>query len=185
MNTANKITMIRVVLVPIFMVLFMIDNVMCHYAALGVFVLASITDAIDGHVARKYNQVTTFGKFVDPLADKVLTTAAFLILMYYDRMSVWALMIVLVSCLLYTSKPCPNACRLDEITIHIPANAKLRLITLNAGIPISSIWSDASNNFKSTSGINWNSIIPISIIQTAYIIASLMVFVRRFLFCAP
>ena len=60
MNTANKITMIRVVLVPIFMVLFMIDNVMCHYAALGVFVLASITDAIDGHVARKYNQVTTF-----------------------------------------------------------------------------------------------------------------------------
>ena len=65
MNTANKITMIRVVLVPIFMVLFMIDNVMCHYAALGVFVLASITDAIDGHVARKYNQVTTFGKFVE------------------------------------------------------------------------------------------------------------------------
>ena len=91
MNTANKITMIRVFLVPIFMVLFMIDNVTCHYAALGVFVLASITDAIDGHVARKYNQVTTFGKFVDPLADKVLTTAAFLILMYYDRMSVWAL----------------------------------------------------------------------------------------------
>ncbi len=96
MNTANKITMIRVFLVPIFMVLFMIDNVTCHYAALGVFVLASITDAIDGHVARKYNQVTAFGKFVDPLADKVLTTAAFLILMYYDRMSVWALMIVLV-----------------------------------------------------------------------------------------
>ncbi len=56
------------------------DNVKCHNAALGVFVLASITDAIDGHVARKYNQVTTFGKFVDPLADKVLTTAAFLIL---------------------------------------------------------------------------------------------------------
>lgn len=70
MNTANKITMIRVFLVPIFMVLFMIDNVTCHYAALGVFVLASITDAIDGHVARKYNQVTTFGKFVDPLADQ-------------------------------------------------------------------------------------------------------------------
>ncbi len=71
MNTANKITMIRVVLVPIFMVLFMIDKVMCHYAALGVFVLASITDAIDGHVARKYNQVTTFGKFVDPLASNL------------------------------------------------------------------------------------------------------------------
>ncbi|MCC8160520.1 MAG: CDP-diacylglycerol--glycerol-3-phosphate 3-phosphatidyltransferase [Oscillospiraceae bacterium] len=95
MNTANKITMIRVFLVPVFMVLFMIDNTVCHYAALGVFILASVTDAIDGYVARKYNQTTTFGKFVDPLADKVLTTSAFLILMYYDRMSVWALMIVL------------------------------------------------------------------------------------------
>lgn len=96
MNTANKITMIRVFLVPIFMVLFMIDSTVCHYAALGVFILASVTDAIDGHVARKYNQITTFGKFVDPLADKVLTTAAFLILMYYGHMSVWAVMIVLV-----------------------------------------------------------------------------------------
>lgn len=95
MNTANKITLIRVLLVPVFMVLFMIDNTVCHYAALGVFVLASVTDAIDGHIARKYNQITTFGKFVDPLADKVLTTAAFLILMYYERMSVWAVMIVL------------------------------------------------------------------------------------------
>lgn len=96
MNTANKITMIRVILVPIFMVLLMIDNALCQYLSLGVFVLASVTDAIDGHIARKYNQVTTFGKFVDPLADKVLTTSAFLILMHYDRMSVWALMIVLV-----------------------------------------------------------------------------------------
>lgn len=96
MNTANKITMIRVFLVPIFMVLLMIDNSICHYLALAVFVIASVTDAIDGHIARKYNQITTFGKFVDPLADKVLTTSAFLILMYYDRMSVWALMIILV-----------------------------------------------------------------------------------------
>lgn len=95
MNTANKITMIRVFLVPIFMVLFMIDNAACRWAALGVFILASITDAVDGHVARKYNQTTTFGKFVDPLADKVLTTAAFLILMHYGRMDVWAVMIVL------------------------------------------------------------------------------------------
>ncbi len=96
MNTANKVTMIRVILVPIFMLLLWIDNTVCHYAALGVFILASITDAVDGYIARKYKQITTFGKFVDPLADKVLTTAAFLLLMYYDRMSVWALMIVLV-----------------------------------------------------------------------------------------
>lgn len=95
MNTANKVTMIRVFLVPVFMVLFMIDSAICHYAALGVFILASVTDAIDGHIARKHNQITTFGKFVDPLADKVLTTAAFLILMHYGRMDVWAMMIIL------------------------------------------------------------------------------------------
>lgn len=97
MNTANKITMIRVLLVPVFMVLFMMDSAACRWAALGVFILASITDAVDGHIARKYNQATTFGKFVDPLADKVLTTAALLILMYYQRISggVWAIMIVL------------------------------------------------------------------------------------------
>lgn len=87
--------MLRVLLVPIFMALFMIDNTICHFAALGVFVLASITDALDGHIARSRNQITTFGKFVDPLADKALTTAAFLILMHYGRMSVWAVMIVL------------------------------------------------------------------------------------------
>ncbi len=95
MNTANKITLARVILVPVFMVLFMLDGTACHLAALGVFVLASATDAADGYIARKHNQITTFGKFVDPLADKALTTAAFLILMYYDRMSVWAVMIVL------------------------------------------------------------------------------------------
>ena len=87
--------MIRVFLVPVFMVLFLMDSAWAHWAALGVFVLASITDAIDGHIARKYGQITTFGKLVDPLADKVLTTAAFLILMHYGRMNVWAVMIVL------------------------------------------------------------------------------------------
>ena len=78
MNTANKLTLLRVVLVPVFMALLMIDNTVCKWAALGVFILASVTDALDGHIARSRNQITTFGKFVDPLADKILTTAAFL-----------------------------------------------------------------------------------------------------------
>lgn len=95
MNTANKLTLFRVILVPVFMTLLMIDNDVCRWSAIGVFVLASVTDWLDGFIARKYDQTTTFGKFVDPLADKILTTAAFLILMHYGRMSVWALMIVL------------------------------------------------------------------------------------------
>lgn len=79
MNTANKLTLLRIVLVPVFMALLMIDGAAYKWAALGVFVLASITDALDGHIARSRNQITTFGKFVDPLADKILTTAAFLV----------------------------------------------------------------------------------------------------------
>ena len=79
MNTANKLTLLRVVLVPVFMALLMIDSAACKWASLGVFILASITDALDGYIARSRNQITTFGKFVDPLADKILTTAAFLV----------------------------------------------------------------------------------------------------------
>ncbi len=95
MNTANKITLFRVVLIPVFMVLFMIENTACRVGALVVFVLASLSDALDGYIARNYNQITNFGKFVDPLADKMLTTSAFLIMLWFGRMSPYALMIVL------------------------------------------------------------------------------------------
>lgn len=79
MNTANKLTLLRVCLVPVFMILLMIGSTACTWAALGVFILASLTDMLDGHIARSRNQITTFGKFADPLADKILTTAAFLV----------------------------------------------------------------------------------------------------------
>ena len=69
MNTDNKLPIIIVVLVHIFMVLLLIDNFTCRMGALLVFALASLTDMIDGQIARKRNQITTFGKFMDPLAD--------------------------------------------------------------------------------------------------------------------
>ena len=95
MNTANKFTLFRIVLVPVFMALFMADSSACRLAALAVFIIASASDALDGYIARHYNQITTFGKFVDPIADKLLVTAAFVILLMYGRISPWALMIVL------------------------------------------------------------------------------------------
>ncbi len=95
MNTANKITLLRIALVPVFMAFAMIDNLPCQITGLVIFLLAAASDGIDGHIARKYNQITTFGKFVDPLADKMLITAAFLVLQYYERISPWAVMIVL------------------------------------------------------------------------------------------
>ena len=75
MNTPNKITVGRIILVPVFMVLLYLD---LPYWALAVYIIACVSDLIDGRIARKYNLVTDFGKFMDPLADKCLTTAAFI-----------------------------------------------------------------------------------------------------------
>lgn len=95
MNTANKLTIFRVILVPIFMVLLLIDNIGCQLAALAVFAIASLTDMLDGKIARERNQITTFGKFMDPLADKILTTSAFVIFLERGIINSWALMLIL------------------------------------------------------------------------------------------
>lgn len=76
MTTANKLTLCRVVMIPIFLVLLYVDFTGHLWAALAVFILASVTDFIDGYVARHYHQITDFGKFMDPLADKLLVMSA-------------------------------------------------------------------------------------------------------------
>ncbi len=97
MNTPNKLTVLRMIMVPFFMAFLLLDtsNVAYVLIALVLFVIASLTDAIDGHLARKHNLVTDFGKFMDPLADKMLTTAAFLGLMHHGRASAVAVMLIL------------------------------------------------------------------------------------------
>ena len=95
MNTANKLTLLRVVLVPVFMAFLLIDDILWQMIALVVFIIASLTDMLDGQIARKYNQITTFGKFADPLADKMLTTAAFIVFLQWGVISPWAVMIIL------------------------------------------------------------------------------------------
>lgn len=96
MNTANKITILRIVLVPVFMVLMLMDSDACRMWALAIFVIASASDWLDGYIARHYNQVSNFGKFMDPLADKVLTTAAFLALMEIGRLWLGSVAIMLI-----------------------------------------------------------------------------------------
>ena len=82
MNFANKLTMLRVILIPVFILFFYLDTVLpCwNMAAMVVFILASLTDIWDGHYARKHNLVTDFGKLMDPMADKLLTNTAFILL---------------------------------------------------------------------------------------------------------
>lgn len=87
MNTPNKLTVARIIATPIFMATMIIDFPYHYAVSLVLFIAASLTDMIDGHMARKYNLVTDFGKFLDPLADKMLTTSAYLgfICIYADK----------------------------------------------------------------------------------------------------
>ncbi|MBQ5866081.1 MAG: CDP-diacylglycerol--glycerol-3-phosphate 3-phosphatidyltransferase [Oscillospiraceae bacterium] len=98
MTLASKITLIRIAFIPVYMV-FMYQSGgqpgVWMWIALAVFIIASITDFVDGHIARRYNQVSDFGKFLDPLADKLLTIAAMVMFCEWGMMPGWALMLVL------------------------------------------------------------------------------------------
>ena len=98
MTTASKITLVRVAMIPVYMLFMYLSGGvpgMWMWLALGVFILASLTDYVDGQIARKCNQVSDFGKFLDPLADKLLTIAAMCVFCEWGSFPAWALMIVL------------------------------------------------------------------------------------------
>lgn len=94
MTTANKITLFRVLCIPVFIVLMYLDGSAMQYAALAVFVIASLSDFVDGYIARHYNQVSNFGKFMDPLADKMLVITAMILFVEQGRMSGWILAVI-------------------------------------------------------------------------------------------
>ena len=106
LNLANKLTIFRIMLVPVMMIIPIVDNLIgINGTFLGVstsfwimniiFIIASITDKLDGYIARSRNLVTTFGKFLDPLADKILVISAFVILVEYAKIPSWIPIIVL------------------------------------------------------------------------------------------
>lgn len=98
MTTASKITLVRVAFIPLYMVFMYLSGGQPGawlWAAFGLFVLASLTDYLDGYIARKYHQVSDFGKFLDPLADKLLTIAAMVMFCEWGQIPAWALMIIL------------------------------------------------------------------------------------------
>ena len=95
MNTANKLTAFRVALIPVFLAIIYLHFPGFEYVALAVFIVACLTDFADGYIARKYDQTTDFGKFIDPLADKVLVLAALSVLTEWGKMPAWALLAVI------------------------------------------------------------------------------------------
>ena len=98
MTLASKITMARVAMIPAYMATMYLSHGeagLWMYLSLGIFILASLTDFVDGYIARHYNQTTDFGKFLDPLADKLLTVAAMAMFCEWGVFPAWALMVIL------------------------------------------------------------------------------------------
>lgn len=96
LNIPNLLTIARIFITPIFLVVILMDTLPHRFLiACIVFSIASITDSIDGHLARKNNQITNFGKFLDPIADKILTTSALLAFMNMGLCNIWIVMLVL------------------------------------------------------------------------------------------
>ena len=128
MTTASKITMARIALTPVFMALVLIEFPGHLWAGIAVFILASATDGLDGYIARRHNQVTNFGKFVDPLADKLLVTAAILVFVERGQMPSWCAMLVLAREFAVTG---------------------LRLLAVEGGRVIAAAWSGKLKTFAS------------------------------------
>ena len=135
MTLASKITLIRVAFIPVYMVLMYLSGGepgLWMWLALGVFILASLTDYIDGQIARKCNQVSDFGKFLDPLADKLLTIAALTMFCQWGQVPAWALMIVLTREFAVTG---------------------LRLVAVGKGVVIAAGWSGKVKTASSMVGL--------------------------------
>lgn len=95
MNTANKLTMLRILMVPIFVIFMYLDFTNSRIIATIIFTIASFTDFLDGYIARKNNLVTNFGKFADPLADKILVAAALILLTELGDIPAWGVIIII------------------------------------------------------------------------------------------
>ncbi len=103
MNLPNRLTLLRIALVPLYMVLVCANFPFHHTAALAVFGIASFTDLLDGKIARSRGLVTNLGKFLDPIADKLLTTAAYVLFLMCGCIDVWAIMLILAREFMVTS----------------------------------------------------------------------------------
>ena len=124
-HTANIITLARIALVPLFMFFAGREGSLWLNLALLTFLIASVTDAIDGYVARRFSQVSNFGKFIDPLADKLLVAGALLALMARGQIGAWAVMLILTREFAVTSLRLVAACEGQALAAGWPGKLKM------------------------------------------------------------
>ena len=139
MNTPNKLTLARMIATPIFMAVMLISFNFHYLISLVLFIVASLTDMIDGKMARKYNMVTDFGKFMDPLADKMLTTSAYLGFMFIYGTTKFSWHIVVITFIVLFREFAVSSIRLVAVTAGgkvVAANmwGKCKTVSQMAGI---------------------------------------------------
>ena len=173
MTTASKITMVRVAMIPMYMAAMYMSHGqagMWMYISLGIFIIASLTDFVDGYIARHYNQTTDFGKFLDPLADKLLTIAAMAMFCEWKIFPAWALMIVL------TREFAVTGLRLVAVeqgrVIAAGMSGKIKTVLQMIAVPLLlllSVFPDLPVLYYAAYGFLWASLVMTVVSGTEYI----------------
>ena len=179
MNLANKLTIFRIILVPIMVVISIINfqgeflGIPIEYVFMNIiFIIASITDKLDGHIARSRNQITTFGKFLDPLADKILVLAAMLILVERNTIPAWIPIIVLTREFIVSGYRLVAVQKNGEV-IAASIWGKLKTVTQMFGVIFAFININNSNIFFAFARNNLNPFeLVINVITTLLLIIS-------------
>lgn len=178
MNLPNKLTIFRIILVPIMVIIAML-NINATFLTIPItywiinliFIVASYTDHLDGKLARKNNQITTFGKFADPLADKILVLSAMLILVEFNKLPAWIPIIVLTREFIVSGYRLIAVEKGGEV---IPANiwGKLKTVTQMIAIILSFLDINAFAGFITTNLTGFNLII--NILASAFMLVSVV-----------
>ncbi|MDE7093364.1 MAG: CDP-diacylglycerol--glycerol-3-phosphate 3-phosphatidyltransferase, partial [Oscillospiraceae bacterium] len=177
MNLPNKLTLLRIILVPVFMVCMYVNFPLHFTSGLLIFAIASITDALDGKIARKYHLITTFGKFADPLADKILVLAALAVLADVSQFAINGIIITIIATREFTVSGLRLVTAEKGIVVAAGIWGKLKTAFTMIAISVMLLWlaileifgnsSDSWQNADSIMQIICNVLIWISVILTA------------------
>lgn len=173
MNLPNKLTMLRILLIPVFIIVLMTGH---YYISAVIFIVASTTDALDGHIARKYNLITNFGKIMDPLADKLLVISALICLVELGDVAGWMVIVILAR--EFTITGLRTVAAAQGTVIAAGWSGKIKTILQMIAVPALLLqnWPFSLIGFPFAEIMLWASVIMTIISGTEYVIKNKSVF---------
>ncbi len=173
MNLPNKLTMLRIIMIPLFIIVLMMGH---YYISAIIFILASATDALDGHIARKYNLVTNFGKIMDPLADKMLVVSALVCLVELGNVAGWMVIVILAR--EFTITGLRTVAAAQGVVIAAGRSGKIKTVFQMIAVPALLLqnWPFSYIGFPFATIMLWAAVIMTIISGTEYVIKNKSVF---------